>query len=277
MFSQAVPQPIQIEALTSKFEAATLDGTDVLVAGVSVLAGFVLGAVTRMVVRRLLTPLPGLKPGTVNIVSRVCGYAVTIFGVVIGLSALGLSFGPVITLLLFVTLIAVLVGRPLLADLGAGVVLQSRRPISVGDVVRIAEHEGVIEDIDARVVHLRTYDGWIVRTRNSYVLDGPIMSMATPDRVRVEFLIGVHYDTDLDRAVEIAADALDATDGVFAEPRAQVLVDEFDDSTINLKCWIWADPITRWNVKDVAHRNVKRALDDSGIVIAFPQRVVHMA
>ena len=67
------------------------------------------------------------------------------------------------------------------------------------------------------------------------------------------------------------------TPGVLAEPAPTVLVDEFADSTINLRCWIWVEPLERWTVKDEAMRDTKRALDASGITIAFPQRVLHTA
>jgi len=176
-----------------------------------------------------------------------------------------------------VALVAVLIGRPLLADLGAGVVLQSRRPVVVGDVLKVGGYEGVVEDIDGRVVHVRTYDGWMVRARNSAVLDDLIVTPAHRDHVRVEFVIGVHYDTDLDTAVRVAAETLATTDGVVGDPAPTALVEKFDESTINVRCWLWVDPAQRWQINAAAIRGVKRAYDDTGIVIAFPQRVIHTA
>ena len=272
------PIPIDIEAVTAKFETSTLTATDLLVAGISIAAGFVLGALTRRAVARVITTVPGLRPTTGSIIARLAGYIIVVFGFVIGFSALGLSFGPVITLLLMIALVAVLIGRPMLADLGAGVVLQSRQPVQIGDVVQICDgREGVVTEIDGRVVHVRTFDGWLVRTRNSQFMDDPIVSAAQPDRIRVEFLIGLDYATDLDRAVAVTTETLRGVDGVLSSPGPQVLIDEFGDSTINAKVWIWTDPIARWSVKDRAMRAVKRDLDANGIVIAFPQRVLHTA
>ena len=61
------------------------------------------------------------------------------------------------------------------------------------------------------------------------------------------------------------------------ERKQSAYVDEFAESTINLRCWIWVHPTERWTVKDTAMRNTKRALDAAGITIAFPQRVLHDA
>ena len=272
------PIPIDIEAVTNKFETSTLTATDLIVAGIAIAAGFILGALTRQAVARLFGRVPGLRPTTGGVIARLAGYIVVVFGFVVAFSALGLSFGPVITLLLMIALIAVLIGRPMLADLGAGVVLQSRQPVQIGDVVQIGEErEGVVTEIDGRVVHVRTFDGWTVRTRNSQFMDDPIVSAAQPDRIRVEFVIGLDYSTDLDRAVDVATRTLTGVDGVLSSPGPQVLIDEFGESTINARVWIWTDPIARWSVKDRAMRAVKRDLDAHGIVIAFPQRVLHNA
>lgn len=277
MLPKQVTPPINIEELTNRFETSTLTASDLLVAGIAVVAGIVLGAITRASTRRLLVSVVGLRPPTAVVISRLLGYVVILLGVVVALSALGLQFGPVITILLLVTLTAILIGRPLLADLGAGLVLQSRRPISVDDVVRFAGYEGVVEDIDGRVVAFRTYDGWSIRVRNSQVLDEAIVKVADPARLRIEFTVGVHYDTDLDDAVDIAATALRSTPGVLAEPAPSALIDEFDNSTINVRCWAWVAPSSRWQDKDVAMRTVRRAYTDAGIEIAYPQRVLHTA
>lgn len=278
MHRPTVTPPIDIQAVTNKFETSTLTATDLLVAGISIAAGFVLGALTRKAVARLIATVPGVRPTTGGVLARLAGYIVVVFGFVIAFSALGLSFGPVITLLLMIALVAVLIGRPMLADLGAGVVLQSRQPVQIGDVVQVfSDREGVVEEIDGRVVQVRTFDGWMIRTRNSQFLNDPIVSAASPNRIRVEFLIGLDYSTDLDRAVELTTETLASVDGVLSSPEPQVLINEFGESTINARVWIWTDPIARWSVKDRAMRAVKRDLDANGIVIAFPQRVLHTA
>lgn len=269
--------PIDVEALTAKFETSTLELSDLITAGTALVVGFLLGALTRTLMRRLLRRTPGVADATALMIARICGYLVVIFGFVVALSALGLSFGPVITVLLFVGLVAVLVGRPLLADLGAGMVLQSRRPVDIGDVIRIDDQEGVVADIDGRVVKVTTFDGWTVRVRNSELLTGMLISATEPGAIRDEFVVGVDYSTDLDSAVEVIRDTVAATEGVFADPAPTVLVDKFDDSTINLRCLIWVDAIERWTVKDAAMRDTKRVLDAAGITIAFPQRVLHTA
>lgn len=275
MLGQADGTPITIETLTTKFEASTLSVADLLVAGIAIAAGVVLAAATRTALKRTLTNVPGMEPMTALAAARIVGYLIIVFGVVVALSALGLDFGPVITLLLMIALVAVLVGRPMLADLGAGVVLQSRRPLRAGDVIRTADVEGVVEDIDARVVRLRTWDGWQVRVRNSDVLTDPIVNIADPGRVREEFTIGLHYDADLDVAVDVIARALIETPDVRGDRRPEALVNEFDDSRVVVRCRFWTDPERRWSVKDVAMRRVRRSLDEAGIAIAYPQRVVH--
>ena len=65
-------------------------------------------------------------------------------------------------------------------------------------------------------------------------------------------------------------------DGVSKEPTPSVLVDEFGDSSINLRLWFWVDSKSNWRKtrSDVA-RVLKINFDKVGISIPFPIRTVY--
>lgn len=64
MFAQQNPSSLNVETLTSRFEASTLDAGDLLVAGIALVAGFVVGAMARSATRRVLLSTTRLQPAT---------------------------------------------------------------------------------------------------------------------------------------------------------------------------------------------------------------------
>jgi small conductance mechanosensitive channel len=198
------------------------------------------------------------------------------FGLVFALEALGFSLGLLGSLLLLLILLVVLAARPLLQDLGAGLIIQLRRPFSMGDQVAIDGVEGRIDEVSARTVRIITVDGRRVHFPNRKVLEDAITNLTTEGQRLTTFIVGAAYDTDLDRAREVIVAAMESASTVLSTPVPEAFVQEFSDSTINIACRFWHAPEIQaeWVARDEAMRAVKRALDANGMTIAFPQRVV---
>ncbi|MCP4959489.1 MAG: mechanosensitive ion channel family protein [Actinomycetia bacterium] len=136
--------------------------------------------------------------------------------------------------------------------------------------------EGEVEEVSARTVRLITVDGRRVHSPNRSVLDGAITNLTSEGRRLTTFIVGAAYDTDLDLARQVIVEALGTSPLVLSDPPPQAFVEEFADSTINIACRFWHPPQIQaeWAARDESMRAVKRALDDTGITIAFPQRVL---
>ena len=163
-----------------------------------------------------------------------------------------------------------------LSNFAAGVLLQARRPIRIGDQVVTGEVQGEVEDVNFRSVRLRNFDGETVFVPNMMVITNPITNWTmTPSR-RTLLTIGVAYDTDLELAKRILATAVAAADGVMPKPAPVALVNEFGESSINFTVFFWhgATIVEAWTARDEAARAIKRDLADAGITIAFPQRTL---
>ena len=274
--AQTVPIPSDIGVITDDFDLSTISVGDLVFAGVSIIAAVILAQIAKRVLRRVLGDVEGLPEMAGEVIARVVGYFILVLGIVMGMEALGFSLGPVGSILLLVVIVVVLAAKPLLQDLGAGLILQMRRPFGVGDQVIIEENHGVVEEVSARTVRIITVDGRRIHVPNRSVLDGTITNLVSEGRRLTTFIAGVAYSTDLDRAREVIVDALGTAPGVLAEPSPQAFVEEFADSTINIACRFWHRPEieAEWAARDEAMRAVKRAFDANGITIAFPQRVL---
>ncbi len=166
--------------------------------------------------------------------------------------------------------------QDILENFVAGVLLQVRRPFRVGDQIGSGDFEGIVDDVNLRTVELTTYDGLTVYLPNAEVLQAPIVNYTRTPSNRTSITVGVAYDADLDAVRTILLDACDETDGVLASPPAEVWVEEFGDSSINLAVRYWhdADIATRWRVRSAVAVSVKKSLDDAGVSIPFPQRTL---
>ena len=273
--AQTGPAPGDISVIADEFDLSTITAGDLIFAGAAVVAGVVLAQLVKRTIRRVLGDIDGLPDMAGDIVARVTGYVILLLGLVVALEALGFSLGPVGSIIILVAIAVVLAAKPLLQDLGAGLILQIRRPFDVGDQVIVVDQRGQVDEISARTVRIVAVDGQRIHVPNRTVLDGTITNLVSEGQRMTTFVAGVAYSTDLDRACAVMVEAVGSTATAAAEPPPRAFVEEFADSTINIACRFWHRPEiqTEWIARDEAMRAVKRAFDAEGITIAFPQRV----
>ncbi|MDH3755144.1 MAG: mechanosensitive ion channel family protein [Acidimicrobiia bacterium] len=274
---QVVPVPVPDElSISNSFNIESVTRIDAIVAVVALVAGFVLSRLVKHGLNRYFRRLEGMPDDAGRLIAQICAIVVLLIGLMVALESLGFSWGLLGGLLILTLVVAAFTAKPLLEDLGAGLILQVRRPFTLGDTVRLNDEDGVAAEIDSRTVVLRTIDGRRVHLPSRSVLNSTITNLSTEGRRLSEFVAGVAYDTDLDHAQKIAVDAMSMAPGVLEDPPAEALVGDFADSTIDLACRFWHAPDVpvELRARDEAMRAVKRAFDANGIEIAFPQRVL---
>lgn len=199
--------------------------------------------------------------------------------VTIGLisSVWGIDLGNVILGAGFLGVIVGLAARETLASVLAGFILMGSRPFTIGDWVEIGQERGVVTEITIMNTRLRDADGNEIVVPNDTVGNKLVTNFSSEGRMRVTVSVGVSYDTDLDRACEIAADALANTDIVENAPSPEVIPNEFSDSAVTLEARFWVSrPSERRRARATADAvaALKTAFDEHDITIPFPQRNV---
>ncbi|MEZ5246839.1 MAG: mechanosensitive ion channel family protein [Acidimicrobiales bacterium] len=244
------------------------------VAAGSVVLMVVLGRVLMSFLNRRLAQ-PSLS---VTLVVRMLRWAVLLFGFIYAASVVGVEIGPLIGALGLGGLAIALALQPVLQNLFAGVVLQTERPLEVGEEIKTNGYEGTVIDVTGRALVLQTFDGELVTIPNSQVLDAPILNQTRNTSRRSRMTVGVAYASDLTDAAEVLLDAVSSVDGVMSEPPPTAAAVEFADSSVNFELAFWhsgvesSERATRAGVVTAVHS----ALADAGISIPFPQRDVHL-
>lgn len=274
-----VPVQDELNDIAESLAPLHLDWLSVAIALAIMVVALVLGRLARRAIRRVGAELDVGAPGTFDMAARLTSYAIGVVGLVVAMRSIGVDLGPVIAGLGLVALVAAIALRPFLENFAAGLTLQVQHPVELGDQVEIAGVEGTIGAMTARSVVVDTTYGRRVFVPNRNVLDQPITNLSRGGQRRTTVDVGLAYDTDLDAAARLMATAAAAAAGVRADPAVEVFVYEFGDSTINAAVRFWHDPGIRdgWRVRHAVALDVKRALDEAGIEIAFPQRVLWYA
>ncbi|MFO1270746.1 MAG: mechanosensitive ion channel family protein [Rubrivivax sp.] len=197
---------------------------------------------------------------------------------VLVLSEIGISVAPILGAAGVVGLAVGFGAQSLVKDYFTGFFLLLENQIRQGDVVRLGEHGGLVEEITLRYVRLRDYDGNV-----HFVPNGQIAAVVNMSRGHAQAVIdvGVAYREDLDRVMQVMREVAerlreDAEYGHrILDPFELAGVERWDDSAIILRGRFRVAPLEQWAVRREYLRRLKVAFDVNGIEIPFPQLAVH--
>ena len=163
----------------------------------------------------------------------------------------------------------------LIKDFLNGCVILWEDQYAIGDVVTINSFTGYVEFISLRVTKLRSLDGELISISNGTI---STVQNLTNEWSRLNLGIDVAYGTDLDKAMSVVQDVAqslkedaDWTD-LILEPPLVLGVDGFGDNSITIRLLITTRPMRQWDVGREYRLRLKKAFDEAGITIPFPQR-----
>lgn len=164
----------------------------------------------------------------------------------------------------------------IVGNLISGFFLMVERPIKIGDQVQISDVSGFVTDIRIISTLIRTYDGLLVRIPNQQVFTTNITNIVGHPVRRFEYTIRIRYSDDANAAIFLIKDLVDKEPFALLNPSPSVFVNDFGDSWINISVRIWA-PVNEWfGIKTRLLWKIKQTLEENGIVVPLPQRIVHI-
>ena len=252
-----------------------LTSADWIKAGIVLATTLILAVTVSKILRRVVAR--GIGHGFAAILtSRFLGYAVFIVGLSYALTVLGVRVGPLLGALGLGGLVLALALQGVVGNFVSSLILQTRRPYTVGDTVNLDGHLGVVGDIDSRTTQIRGLDGTHIRIPNANVAGATIINLTREPVRRSSLLVGVAYDTDLQQATDAIYAALERVSRVEAEPEPAVNLEGFGDSSIGFNVLYWhasdvpSELATRHDLVLAIHREFAAC----SITIAFPQVTV---
>lgn len=223
----------------------------------------------------------GIDEMLASLISRISHIIVILLGVFVAATVIfpGIELGDLIAGLGIGSVALGFAFKDVLQNLFAGFLILLYRPFKIGDQIKIDDFEGDVEEINVRATKIKTYDGERVVIPNSDLyMKAVLVRTAFPYR-RTKITVGIGYEESHEEARKILMNVLENTEGVLDEPGPDVDVVELADSSVNMKMLYWTDSYQS-STRKTADRVVsaaKKALDEAGIEIPFPQRVLWMA
>ncbi|MBU2472944.1 mechanosensitive ion channel family protein [Patescibacteria group bacterium] len=193
------------------------------------------------------------------------------------ISELGVNIGP---LLAGAGVIGLAVGfgaQYIIRDFFTGLFIILENQYRVGDIICVEDKCGEVENINLRMTIIRDMDGAVHHIPNGEI---KIATNKTKGFARVNLVIGVAYDADLEKVKQVINQVgqemikdSEWKDKIIKAPEF-IRVDNFSASSVDIKISGEVKPLEQWGVLGELRKRIKLAFDKQGIEIPFPQRVV---
>ena len=203
-------------------------------------------------------------------------YAILGVAIIMAMIQFGFAPGSLIAVVGAVGLAIALALQDTLKAVAAGFMIAAFRPFRIGDWVRIADEEGEVSQITPFNTSIKQVDNKVVLYSNDQVWGNPIVNYTRNVKRRLDLYYGVHYDTDLDRALEVLRTLANDHPLVSLKSETWVGVHELGDWAITLRLRAWVPTKDFVQVRADLTKSVKQVFDREGIEIPYPHQVEYV-
>jgi small conductance mechanosensitive channel len=267
---------MELNDLTGKiWELVTIYGIKVVAAIVIFIVGKWVAKAIRGLVQRMMRKAQ-MDETLLKFVGNLTYIALLAFIIIAALSQLGIQTTSFIAVLGAAGLAIGLALQGSLANFAAGFLMILFRPIRVGDYIEGAGVTGTVEEIQIFTTTLVTPDNKTVIIPNASLTGDNIVNWTMKGTRRVDLVMGIGYDDDIDKAKQIMADILAEDERILKDPAPQIAMIELADSSVNFVVRPWVNASDYWGVYMSVTEKIKKVFDANGISIPYPQRDVHI-
>ncbi len=259
-----------------------LTGPLVLGWGLRLLAALLIFVVGRWVAKALIRwagrafTTAELDATLTRFLSSILYMVLIVFVVLTALSTLGINTTNFIAIFGAAGLAVGLALKDSLSNLAAGVMLVFFRPFKAGDFIDAAGISGTVDSIKIFNTILRTADNRVITVPNSLIYADTITNFSAEDRRRIDLVIGIGYDDDVARAKALIQGVLGQDDRILDEPPPAMLLVELGESSVDIAVRSWVMSSDYAQVRSDLLEHIKRALENAGLSIPYPQRDLHI-
>jgi small conductance mechanosensitive channel len=216
-----------------------------------------------------------------RLLTRLSGVAVITVGVLLALYALNLDRA-VASLLAGIGIVGLAFGfaaKNTGADYLAGFIIHFSHPFRVGHLIQVGNFLGYVESLQLRTTTIRTQEGQSVIIPNHKITENELTNYYASGERRVDLTCGISYEADLQRAEEVAIQAVESLELRNPERDVELFYEEIAESTINftLRFWIDPDQKTFLKARSQAIKAIKATFEEHGIIIPYPIRTLHFS
>lgn len=252
-------------------------GTKVIIVIVLFLIGRVLINIIRKLLRKYLEK-SSVNNGNITFIDATV--KILLYLLLIGLLAgyFGIETASVVALLGSAGLTVGLAFQGSLSNFAGGMLILLTKPFKAGDYIVVSGNsaEGTVDDIGMFYTRLMTVDNRSIVIPNSLLSNTTVTNVTFYDVRKLEIIVGVSYDSDIDKVKSVLAELLDGEDFVVHNKEKQIFVNELNSSSIDIGMRFFVQKSEYFQSKWQILEDIKKTFDRNGITIPFDQLDVHM-
>ena len=225
----------------------------------------------------LLQRLP-ISPAGRYAITTIAQYALVIVGVALAFGAIGIGWSKVQWLAAAITVGLGFGLQEIFANFVSGLIILFERPVRVGDVITVGGISGRVARLRIRATTIVDWDRKELIIPNKEFVTGQIVNWTlTEQTLRIVIPVGIAYGSDTKLAEETLLRVAHDDPEVLDDPAPSVVFNAFGDSSLTFLLRVFIPHIDHLIVvRHRLHRAIDDAFREAGIVIAFPQRDVHV-
>ncbi len=243
----------------------------------------VLAIIAARILGRMLLRLMQNKDVEANVAQTVHRLFTWGFLVLAALTAMAMLQIPITALAFISGAVAIGVGfgaQNIINNLISSWILMSEKPVRVGDFIEIDSFMGTVERIGNRSTRIRRIDNVHVLVPNSQLLERMVVNWTLIDkRFRTTVRVGVAYGSPVRKVEELLLQAAADQAEVLREPKPIAVFEDFGDNALVFDLYVWCEARTGTELRVIRSEirfGIEKLFADNGIVVAFPQRDVHL-
>ena len=182
----------------------------------------------------------------------------------------------------FITILAscgVAVGLALqgsLSNLAGGIMLLLFKPFKIGDYIEAAGEAGTVTEISVMYTEIITFDNKRITIPNGSLTNSVIENYSSEDTRRVDLTFNTSYANDVDTVKAVIMKVVENHPAILKTPEPFVRLSAHKDSSLEYAVRVWCKSADYWDVYFDLMEMVKKAFDENGVQIPYPQVDIHI-
>ena len=164
-----------------------------------------------------------------------------------------------------------------LSNFAGGLIILLFKPYRVGDYIEAQGIGGTVQGIQMFHTIINTADNKVIYIPNGSLSSGVVTNFSKQPLRRVDWTIGVEYDTDYDRVKQVIEQVLAQDARILNEPAPFIALAALADSSVNITVRAWVKKEDYWGVFFDINQAIYATFNREGIGFPFPQLTVHKA
>ncbi|HPF78269.1 MAG TPA: mechanosensitive ion channel [Alphaproteobacteria bacterium] len=166
------------------------------------------------------------------------------------------------------------------ANFVSGMILVLERALKPDDLVELEDGTfGYVRKSSSRSTLLETLDGKEIIVPNEDFITKRVTNWTlTSNKARIDIPFGVSYNSDIEKARDLALEAAKNHPRCMKEPEPVCFLRNFGDSSVDFIIMFWVEDVTqgRWNAQSEVMFDLWHKFKEHKIEIPFPQRDLHL-